>query len=78
MSGKLTSTSVTESAVINAPLSSIWRLIKLKEFAKFYTGISKSETVPSDDGETIIRWTFKDGTVLDVKEEEYSVRFVGA
>ncbi|KAH8589815.1 hypothetical protein B0O99DRAFT_522475 [Bisporella sp. PMI_857] len=72
MSGKLTSTSVTESAVINAPLSSIWRLIKLKEFAKFYTGISKSETVPSDDGETIIRWTFKDGTVLDVKEEEYS------
>jgi hypothetical protein len=80
MDGKLTSTSVTESTVINASLSSIWRLIKLKEFGNFYTGITKSESVPSTaDGETdIVKWTFKDGTVLEVKEEEYSVHSAGA
>jgi len=78
MDGKLTSTSVTESAVINAVLSSIWRLIQLEEFGNFYTGITKSESVPSSDGKMdTVRWSFKDGTVLEVKEEEYSVRSVG-
>ena len=79
MDGKLTSTSVTESAVINAVLSSIWRLIKLEEFGNFYTGITKTESIPSGDGRMdTVRWSFKDGTVLEVKEEEYSVCSVGA
>ncbi|ELR07903.1 hypothetical protein VC83_08101 [Pseudogymnoascus destructans] len=74
MEAKVTSNSVTESAVINAPLSSIWPLLRLTEFEKFYTGIIKTEIVPSS-GETdkkTIRWTFDEGYTLDVQEEEYS------
>ncbi|KAH8589829.1 hypothetical protein B0O99DRAFT_636305 [Bisporella sp. PMI_857] len=80
MDSKITSTSIAaapplinESAVINASLSSVWRLVKLKEFVNFYTAISKSELVSSANEEKdIVRWTFQDGTVLEVKEEEYS------
>ncbi|KAL4928008.1 uncharacterized protein BDV17DRAFT_292028 [Aspergillus undulatus] len=73
MSEKLTSTSVTESAVINAPISAIWRLIQLKNFEKFYIGLTSTEILPSDDeGKDTIKWTFADGTVLHVKEEEFS------
>ena len=68
-----TSTSVTESAVINAPLSSVWHLIKLQDFHQFWTKLSKSEHVKGTSPETdVIKWTFKDGTVLDVKQEEHS------
>lgn len=76
MEEKITSTLVIESAVINAPLSSIWPLLRLDEFAKFYTGIVKTESVPSttESGKTIVRWTFKEDYTLDVQEEEYSVR----
>lgn len=76
MEAKVTSNSVTESAVINAPLSSIWPLLRLPEFEKFYTGVVETELVPSP-GETdkkAIRWTFGEGSTLDVQEEEYSVR----
>ncbi|KAI1135163.1 hypothetical protein F5Y05DRAFT_395791 [Hypoxylon sp. FL0543] len=70
---KLTSTLVTESAVINAPISSIWPLIRLKEFQKFFTGIIKTESLSSDDDRSeIVRWTFNEGYTLDVREEEYS------
>jgi hypothetical protein len=76
MEAKVTSNSVTESAVINAPLSSIWPLLRLNEFEKFYTGIVKTDLVPSPakTDKNIIRWTFKEGYTLDVQEEEYSVR----
>jgi len=68
-----TSTSVVESAVINAPLSHIWHYIKLQDFSNFYTGMSKSELVKGANEETdIVKWTFVDGTVLEVKQEEYS------
>ncbi|SPJ85367.1 uncharacterized protein FTOL_11148 [Fusarium torulosum] len=74
--GKLTSTSVTESAVIQAPIYAVWRLVKLKKFIDFFEGIIKSETIHAQDDDNddreIIRWTFEDGTVLDVVEEEYS------
>ena len=76
MEAKVASNSVTESAVINAPLSSIWPLLRLTEFEKFYTGIVKTELAPppgETDKETI-RWTFDRGHTLDVQEEEYSVR----
>ena len=69
-----TSTSVTESAVIQAPLSQVWHLIKLQDFDKFWTKLSKSEHVQGTSPETdIVKWTFEDGTVLDVKLEEHSV-----
>ena len=69
-----TSTSVTESAVISAPLSQVWHLIKLQDFHKFWTKLETSEHVKGASPETdIVKWTFKDGTVLEVKQEEHSV-----
>ncbi|KAK3209411.1 hypothetical protein GRF29_69g1726396 [Pseudopithomyces chartarum] len=68
-----TSTSVSESAVIEAPFSAVWHLIKLQEFSSFWSKLEKSEVVKSASPETdIVKWTFKDGTVLDVKQEEHS------
>ena len=68
-----TSTSVTESAVINAPLSVVWHLIKLQDFHHFWTKLEKSSHVKGTSHETdIVKWTFKDGTVLEVKQEEHS------
>ncbi|KAF2492509.1 Bet v1-like protein [Lophium mytilinum] len=68
-----TSTSVTESAVIEAPLSSVWHLIKLQDFSKFWSKLDKSEYVKGASDETdIVKWAFKDGTVLEMKQEEHS------
>lgn len=70
-----TSTSVSESAVIEAPFSAVWHLIKLQDFSAFWSKLEKSEVVKSASPETdVVKWTFKDGTVLDVKQEEHSVR----
>jgi hypothetical protein len=69
-----TSTSVSESAVIEAPFSAVWHLVKLQDFSKFWSKLDKSEVVKSSSPETdVVKWTFKDGTVLDVKQEEHSV-----
>lgn len=69
-----TSTSVTESAVIAAPFSDVWHLIKLPDFAKFWSKLEKAEEVKGTSPETdVVKWTFKDGTVLEVKQEEHSV-----
>ncbi len=69
-----TSASVVEAAVIEAPLSSVWHLIKLQDFHNFWSKLDKSEYVKGASPETdVVKWTFKDGTVLDVKLEEHSV-----
>lgn len=69
-----TSSSVTESTVIQAPLSAVWHLIKLQEFDKFWTRLEKSEHVNGTSPEAfVVKWTFKDGTVQEVKQEEHSV-----
>ena len=69
-----TSTSVTESAVISAPFSSVWHLIKLESFSSFWTALKQSETVKGASPDTdIIKWLFKDGTELEVKLEAHSV-----
>jgi hypothetical protein len=74
MSAIPTSTSVSESAVIEAPFSSVWHLVKLQDFSKFWSKLEKSETVKGASPETdVVKWTFKDGTELDVKQEEHSV-----
>ncbi|WPH03363.1 Hypothetical protein R9X50_00624200 [Acrodontium crateriforme] len=68
-----TSTSVVESAVIKAPLASVWHLIKLQDFSKFNSNITKSEFVQGANEETdIVEWTFKDNTKQSVKLEEHS------
>jgi len=74
MSGSIpTSTSVSESAVIRAPLSHVWHLIKIQDFSKFWSALSGSEYVKGASEETdIVKWTFKDGTVIEVKQEEHS------
>ncbi|MCJ1462420.1 hypothetical protein MMC07_001021 [Pseudocyphellaria aurata] len=68
-----TSTSITESTVISAPLSAVWHLIKLQEFHRFWSKLSSSEHEKGTSPETdVVKWTFKDGTVYDVKQEEHS------
>lgn len=69
-----TSTSVTESAVIEAKFSDVWHLIKLENFSHFWSALKGSEFVKGASSDTdIVKWTFKDGTVLEVKQEEHSV-----
>lgn len=69
-----TSTSVSESAVIDAPFSNVWHLIKLQDFSKFWSKLEKSEFVKGASPETdVVQWTFKDGQTLEVKQEEHSV-----
>ncbi|KAK5134489.1 hypothetical protein LTR08_006406 [Meristemomyces frigidus] len=68
-----TSTSVVESAVIKAPLSQTWHYIKLQDFSKFWSALDKSEHVKGASEETdIVKWSFKDGSVIEVKQEEHS------
>ncbi|KAH6984332.1 hypothetical protein BKA56DRAFT_614079 [Ilyonectria sp. MPI-CAGE-AT-0026] len=70
-----TATSVLESAVIKAPLSHVWHHIKLQDFANFWSALEKSEWVKGASPDTdIVKWTFKDGSVVDVKQEEHSAR----
>ncbi|KAI4240213.1 MAG: hypothetical protein L6R40_005242 [Gallowayella cf. fulva] len=68
-----TSTSLTESAVIPAQLSHVWHLIKLQDFHTWWSKIDEAEEVKGASPETdIVQWKFKDGTVLEVKQEEHS------
>ncbi|KAG8533951.1 uncharacterized protein KY384_001693 [Bacidia gigantensis] len=55
-----TSTSVRESAVIPAPLSHVWHLIKLQSFPSFWTSLKSAEEVK------------RDGTRQEIKQEEHS------
>lgn len=77
MSGNIpTATFVSESAVIEAPLAQVWHLIKLQDFSAFWSKLSTSEFVKDSSPEAdVVRWTFADKTVLDVKQEEHSVSF---
>jgi len=69
-----TSTTVSESAVIAAPLSHVWHLIKLPDFHKFWSKLKASEEVKGASPETdIVKWTFEDGGVWEIKMEEWSV-----
>ncbi|KAI1801474.1 hypothetical protein F4811DRAFT_534021 [Daldinia bambusicola] len=68
-----TSTSVVESAVIQAPLSHVWHHIKLQDFSNFWSALKSSQYVKGTSDETdVVKWTFKDGTELEVKQEEHS------
>ncbi|KAK6956795.1 hypothetical protein Daesc_002075 [Daldinia eschscholtzii] len=68
-----TSTSVVESAVIEAPLSHVWHHIKLQDFSNFWSALKSSQYVKGTSDETdVVKWTFKDGTELEVKQEEHS------
>ncbi|KAJ9094849.1 hypothetical protein QFC19_007778 [Naganishia cerealis] len=68
-----TSTHLVESAVVKGHFSDVWTLIKLPRFAEWWSALDKSEVVKgvSDEAE-VFRFTFKDGTVQEVKQEEHS------
>lgn len=69
-----TSTFVSESAVIEAPFSDVWHLIKLPDFSKFWSALEKSEWVKGTSDEAdVVKWSFKDGSTVEVKQEEHSV-----
>ena len=71
-----TSTSVLESAVIDAKFSDVWHMIKLEQFSDFWSALKSSELVKGVSPDTdIVKWSFKDGTVLEVKQDEHSVSF---
>ncbi|KAK4103421.1 Bet v1-like protein [Parathielavia hyrcaniae] len=68
-----TTNEVMESALIRAPLSHVWHFIKLPEFHKFWSSIDKAEHVKGTSSETdVVKWTFKDGSVIEVKQDEHS------
>ena len=72
-----TSTAVIESAVIRAPLSHVWHHIKLQDFSNFWSALQTSEFVKGVSNEAdVVKWTFKDGTIVEVKQEEHSVGYV--
>ncbi|KAG9128073.1 hypothetical protein FRC07_005213 [Ceratobasidium sp. 392] len=67
-----TSTSLTESAVIPFHLDEVWHLIKLKSIPKFWSIVQSAEDVNVEEEVSAAKWTFKDGTVATVKQEEHS------
>ncbi|KAG7287599.1 hypothetical protein NEMBOFW57_007111 [Staphylotrichum longicolle] len=68
-----TTNEVIESAVIRAPLSHVWHFIKLPEFHKFWSAIKEAEHVKGTSTETdVVKWTFRDGSVVEVKQDEHS------
>ena len=70
-----TPSSIVVSTVIEAPLTDVWHLIKLQDFSEWWSHLTGSEFVKGTSDEAdIVRWNFKDGTRLDVKQEEHSVR----
>jgi hypothetical protein len=69
-----TTSTVRESAVIHAHPSDVWHLLKLQDFGKFWSKLEKSEWVKGTSDDTdVVKWTFKDGSVVEVKQEEHSV-----
>lgn len=65
-----TSNSVVESTVIEAPLADVWHYIKLENFADFWSALESAEPVEDVNQEThVVKWTFKDGSVVEVKQE---------
>ncbi|KAK3905645.1 hypothetical protein C8A05DRAFT_41448 [Staphylotrichum tortipilum] len=68
-----TTNEVIESAVIKAPLSFVWHFVKLLDFQKFWTAVNKADRIKGATADTdVIRWTFKDGSSVEVKQDEYS------
>jgi len=68
-----TSTSVSESAVIDAPLAQVWHKIKLQSLGDWWSLVEKVEEAKGTSDEAdIYKVTFKDGHKVDMKQEEHS------
>lgn len=52
-----------------------WGASLVQNFADWWSALKSSEWVKGASDDTdIVKWTFKDGTQLEVKQEEHSVR----
>jgi hypothetical protein len=59
---------------VTQSLTDVWHLIKLPSFAQWWSALEKSEAVKgSSDEADLYKFTYKDGTVQEVKQEEHSV-----
>lgn len=77
MTTVVTTNEVSVSAVLRAPFTNVWHFIKLGDFHKFWRALSKCEKVENTSHDTdVYRWTFKDGTSVEVKQDEHSVGFL--
>lgn len=45
----------------------------VQDFKNFWSALKSSEFVESQKETDVVKWTFTDGTVLEVKQEEHSV-----
>lgn len=45
----------------------------VNEFKSFWSALKSSEFTESQKETDVVKWSFKDGTVLEVKQEEHSV-----
>ena len=45
----------------------------VQDFKNFWSALKSSEFVESQKETDVVKWTFNDGTVLEVKQEEHSV-----
>jgi hypothetical protein len=45
----------------------------VQNFSDFWSALKKSEFVKSQEETDVVKWTFSDGTELEVKQEEHSV-----
>lgn len=60
--------------MIPAHLSQVWHLIKLGSFDRWLSTLKSSEEAKGTSPDTdVVKWTFKDGTVQEIKQEEHSV-----
>jgi hypothetical protein len=67
-------TRVVESAVLNAPLDDVWRLVRTLDFG-FSSAVVKSENengALSDQVGSVVKLTFKDGTSQRLRRLELS------
>lgn len=47
--------------------------LTVQNFSDFWSALKKSEFVKSQEETDVVKWTFTDGTELEVKQEEHSV-----
>lgn len=47
--------------------------LPVQNFSAFWSALKQSEVVKSQEETDLVKWTFNDGTELEVKQEEHSV-----
>ena len=76
MSNIPTSTHLVESTVIAAPLTTVWGLVKLAQFDRWYSALESSKSAKDLTSEEVqcFDWIYKDGSKIQIKQEGHSCR----